>query len=304
MESITISNPDTGIETNLSLHPNFRIVEVAGLGLPSFEQQTRRGYNQRGKSYIRSLETERNITIRGFLDVSEMNSQPGYATLRYNLAKLYDLFSPTTNITNSSLLTLKIHTEDGRSYACDCYYVRGLESNVTVEARFVHPLSIELCAPSPHLYDPTARSIEFTGWGTGERWGYSGNVIYPLTYNPGVAIGEQCIINNPGTAPSQPIIEFDGPMVNPVIVHCDSGRGLYFVGTIPGEGKLTVDTRSGIRSWQMTGYGTTYYQYPNRTSESQFWDLQPGDNRIIMTCDAPHPNGSGRVIFHPMYKGV
>lgn len=139
-------------------------------------------------------------------------------------------------------------------------------------------VTIEFVATDPRIYDSTP-------WQVSTALPSGGGGLYfpavpPLTFS---ATSETGDVNaeNEGTFPVAPVLRIDGPVVNPSVTHLEKGATLDFTISIADGDYLIVDAES--RSVLLNG---TSNRYSTLTSDSTWWELDPGDNTVRFRSDA------------------
>lgn len=104
-------------------------------------------------------------------------------------------------------------------------------------------VSIQLVAPDPRKFasNPTVVSVLLASAGTG---GVAYPVSYPVSYGAPGATGAATLTNT-GSADSDPLITFTGPLTNPSVMRADTGDVVTYNGTLLSTDTLTVDFGAG-----------------------------------------------------------
>lgn len=114
-------------------------------------------------------------------------------------------------------------------------------------------------------------------------------LVYPLDY--GVEdLSSDLIINNLGSAPSPPIIEFVGPADHPTLVNTTTGQELSFDIVLTMSDTLTVNTRTG--TVLLNGTADRLYTRTLTSSPIMGFVLVPGQNEMHVFAET-WDSGSG-----------
>lgn len=119
-------------------------------------------------------------------------------------------------------------------------------------------------------------------------------LVYPLDY--GVAdISSDLTITNLGNAPSPMVMDFLGPVTNPVIVNTTTGQQLGFDIVLAADDILTVDTRSG--TVLLNGSADRLYTRQLTSSPILGFELQPGINDMHIFADEWDPSAGVEITY-------
>ena len=120
-------------------------------------------------------------------------------------------------------------------------------------------------------------------------------VIYPVTY--GAETGGSAIVVNGGSAPAFPIITLTGSLSNPIIQNVTTGKHIELSMTIPGTQSVVIDMK------EKTILLGSQSVIANKTSSSEFWHLETGDNTIKLLTSSSSDTGNAQVQWRDAYLG-
>lgn len=109
------------------------------------------------------------------------------------------------------------------------------------------PLDIEFLATDPLFYtpEPQQRQIRLSSISQG---GFTAPVVAPVVTAAVSTDQLPGAVDNPGTAPTWPVLRVSGPCVNPSITHVESGRRLNLSVALLAGQWIEIDTRPGWRT--------------------------------------------------------
>ena len=135
-------------------------------------------------------------------------------------------------------------------------------------------LSIQFECSDPRRYSLGENSV-FISMPDEVTDGLEYPLVYPLEY--GVeATPSQLIVVNAGDAPTPMILNYVGPVTNPVLVNSTTGQRLGFNITLTADEVLTVNTRLG--TVLLDGVADRLYTRMIDSSPILGFELLPGDN--------------------------
>jgi len=272
-----------GNETALSGSSNFEIlVGPTGRFMPPVdlvEQQVPFQAGTRLKQlYVKSRDIDLPLGITG----------TSKSDLRTQVRNLLNMFNPLLGDG-----TLKIIAEDGSQRQIKCRYSSGLEIQET--GLFWQNVIIVLKAFDPYWYDPNPIIQTFT-------------VGTPATFFPilpmrltSSTVFTDTTINNDGDVESWPTWIITGPGDTIYIRNLSTGEFININYTLqPGE-TINIDTRLGKKTVTL-GDGTNLY--PNMSSDSSLWALQPGNNQIRIEMQNSQIASNVQLSYQNRYWGA
>lgn len=191
----------------------------------------------------------------------------------------------------TNLGTLTLTTASGTVYSVQCvpYRIEDSGDRSPVFQRY----SIELLAEDSFFLgsNQTVPLVEGAG------------LTFPLIF-PLVFIGGEILIDLQGDIPVFPIIQVDGPATNPEILNLTTGKTIRANVVVPSGQRLNLDHRWGQKTAKFISLsdGVELDQFDKLSTDSEFWWLQTGENRIQFTKDAG--GGVGTVIYQPKFQSV
>lgn len=267
-----------------------RLLGVDGVGLAARSIYTTQAPFQRGETFLGARTQKRLVSLRCGLQAQNLRD------LEQRQAALVTALDPENGIG-----TLQVFKADGTSRYLDCLCVSGFDLTADGLKGFARRLTLGFQAFDPRFYDPQPQIVQFVGQG--------GGLSFPtmLPWNlPIVAfvLGAASNLTYSGTAPTEGVWTFQGPLVNPYILHVGQNKWLRFNYTVQAGQTLTVDMRYGMKSAVATAYGSVFNVLPYLSSDSQFFSLLPGVNRLFVAVDAPTPGGQATVQYLNRYGAL
>lgn len=148
------------------------------------------------------------------------------------------------------------------------------------------------CA-DPRLYELNEQSVTI-----GAPTGGSGGLTYPLTYPLvyGVeATPSNATCTNTGNEPTNPIVEFTGPILTPRLINSTLTRALEFNIDLPPGQTLIVDTDRG--TVLLNGTTDRLHTRSNFGVPVEHFELDPGDNNLTLAGAVLGPGAQARVTW-------
>jgi hypothetical protein len=206
-----------------------------GFGLAPVRRLTERGPLQDGLSDIGFRLDARQIALVFDVDAEDIVSY--YAACD----ALLDMFKP-------SLVPLRLRytREDGAVRQIDVHYSGQMRYSSQDRRALYRSVAIELVAPDPTLYDPTAEQYSF-GIAAG---GSALTVPTPVPTPVGTStVNQTTTITYGGRWKTYPEIRIVGPITGPVIRNLATNEQLAFPNvTIPAGTEYLIDTRYGYKT--------------------------------------------------------
>lgn len=277
-----------GAGTAYQLQPNsqVRLISYEGCGIAPINVYEDQVPFQQGALWRGNHINSRSIGLFLATDTAS------YATMRSLLTTLSGIFNPVHEIGK-----LRVKRIDDSIREIECAYESGLEQSIPPDGFLSIAIPLRLRASKPDWYDPSSQTINFAGSGTGMTFPFT----FPITFTTSADVGQTHQFTVNGSAKTPPVFVLNGPMISPTIYHVNSGRMLRFNGTIPSGATLTITMAEGNKTWTLSAYGTTYTQTPPLSSDSQFFELVPGSNSILITNNGPLPGGIATLSYYNRY---
>lgn len=282
MQKITYTN-ERGQSIKLTNTKPFFLRAIEGTGAVGTDVQMQKAPFQDGASYIDTLLEPRYLTLEVVI-LSE--NQTELYQYRQQLSEIFNpKFKGTIKyINNNTEKILPVVVE---------------KAPVWGKTRLnVQPCIISLVAPSPFWLDTFEESYEMAAW----IGGLSFPLELPMTFEEA---GDQVTISNEGNADTPVIIEFNGPATNPRIDNLTTTKYIRVKRDLLEGEKLVITTKFGNKSVTKVatdGRESNAFHYIDLNSE--FWQLQPGDNQIKYSADAGAEQATVLVRWKNRYIGV
>ena len=224
-----------GIAYDLSNIAEFIFQEESDLGMADVRRLTEAGPLQHGVTDVGFR-----LDARKFRLKLATNSDDA-AALDERRAKLLRIFKP-----RMTALAIRKTLADGSLRQIDCHFSGGLSFRTSDRRGMVQVEVIELLAPDPTFYDPTAVAVPFGLTGGGGSFG----VPLAVPWNVGSSVLNQAkAIEYAGTWQADPVVTIYGPITNAVITNETTGLKLDFTGvTIDAGAYYVIDTRYGYKT--------------------------------------------------------
>lgn len=263
-------------------------IGVSGKGLPEADLYTRSGPGQRGSNFAGGVHRERHLMAHVGLDCRT------YQDLYWWEQRLASALDPTLG---SGVLTfVKV---DGTVRCLRGAFIGGLgleENELGIYSREMM-LHFQTDGP-PYWYDPDLEIHQFTGIGGGLEF----PLFLPLEFTaPTLSFGVPSALTYRGNAPAQPVVEIDGPVLNPVLRSNTQDRTLHVRQYVPEGATLRVNMQTGQKGITMDAYNSTFTAIP---FYGLFWELEEGRNVIYLSAESPRTGRDARISYNARYKSL
>ena len=282
-DTLVIADPSQALP-----EPPFRYLTSEGFGGTDNEIQTRRGAYQDGTTLQTVRLSPRTLMIR-FLALAA--DRGGVEQKRRRIAAA---FNP-----RNGAGTLVWTQEDGSQYALRCVALSGSPSFTSgrqAQGRVWQEVIVDLQAPDPCWFDATATTLPLAG--------LTGGATFPISFPCIFAVqGSTRVIINEGDIAAPVRIQIPGPCLNPVVENLTTGEQIALTLDVLEGQTVLIDTAYGnllCRLQASNGTQTNAMQY--LSSDSTFWQLQPGEN--IVTFSAPSGSVEVTIEYASRYTGV
>lgn len=243
-------------------------------------------FSGRDGGYVSSqFYARRTITFNGFYIASTCEEAD---ELRANLAKSLKI---------RKLLPLYIQTFSNKHYLAEVF-LEDYRSNIVAPNH--GEFQITFIAPDPFLYDAGDGADPFTGYLQAlfykpESGGYEIPYELPVEW----AVGNTSTpINNEGSVAVYPQIVLENTYTNPIIHNATTGKFLALnVETEDGD-KIIIDMKN--REITLNGVSIA----ADRTIDSSWWALEPGNNYVILETDSTDDKNWGLIRWRQGYEGI
>lgn len=155
---------------------------------------------------------------------------------------------------------------------------------------------LDLVAPDPCWYSYPIDEIHLAG--------LTGGATFPIEFPASFAtMGSTRAIENLGGVPAPVQITISGPIENPVLENLTTGKSLSLTLEVLEEESVEIDTTYGALScYHVATNGTRTNAMAYLSSDSEFWQLEPGEN--IITYSATSGSAEVVVNYTSRYSGV
>jgi hypothetical protein len=145
--------------------------------------------------------------------------------------------------------------------------------------------SVQWIAADPRRYSPVEQSAT-TGPPLPET-GISWPLGWPLNWGTPTSTGDVSA-DNDGSAPSHPVITFQGPCVTPTVTEQTTGRKLSYAITLAASDQLVVDTADG--TVELNGTASRRYTATADSGPEELFAFDPGRSELAFR---PVSSGDG-----------
>lgn len=189
---------------------------------------------------------------------------------------------------------LTVAEADGSSRSIEAYYLSGLEGDTGQDSSGLYwqVVGLTFSCPSPYwLGDHVMRTFST---------GASGSffpVQFPVQVQDSQVLGATTI-DNPGDAESFPIWTIHGPATSAVISNNTTGLSFSVTASLGSSDVLVVDTRERVQMAVLNG-STNWW--PNLSTTSDLWALEPGENAVSLALVGATSNTVVQVDYQPRY---
>ncbi|MFI2757838.1 phage distal tail protein [Streptomyces echinatus] len=189
---------------------------------------------------------------------------------------------------------LTLTEADGSSRSIEAYYASGFEGDTGQDSSGLRwqVVGLTFSCPSPYwLGDHIMRTFST---------GASGSffpVQFPVSVQDSQVLGATTI-ENPGDARSFPIWTIHGPATSVVVTNSTTGLSFSVTASLGSSDVLLVDTRERVQTAVLNGL-TNWW--PNLTTTSDLWALEPGENAVNLALTGTTASTSVQVDFQPRY---
>lgn len=202
-----------------------------------------------------------------------------------------------TNLGIRKLFPVFITNFSGRHYYTEAY-ITDIKSDIT------SPLSGEwkmtLLCPDPIIYDGGDGIDSNSAWfqytfQKEKPGGYKIESKYPVQWKEGNIAS---VVNNAGSVEIYPQIILRGKFTNPKITNTTTKKHIKILKTTAPSDEILIDMNERI----ITLNGETIASY--KTNNSTWWNLLPGENRILLETDDKNDTDFGVIKFKNGYEGI
>ncbi|MCX5234450.1 phage tail family protein [Streptomyces prunicolor] len=189
--------------------------------------------------------------------------------------------------------TLTLTEADGSFRTIEAYYGSGAEGDFgdTVSGLHWQVIGLTFSCPSPYWLGASVHQ-EYGSAATGNFF-----PVLPLVVKDSQVLGDS-VIDNPGDATSFPVWTIHGPATSAVITNTTTGLSFSVTASLGSSDVLVVDTRERVQTAVLNG---TDNWWPNLTTDSDLWGLEPGENDVSLTLVGTDSNTVVQLDYQPRF---
>lgn len=165
---------------------------------------------------------------------------------------------------------------------------RVLPADRTYALQGVAKASVQWQADDPRRY--TVDEQTFTTAPPQPESGLTWPLTWPLDFGQAASTGDITAVNI-GSAPTHPVISFNGPCVNPTVADRTNGRRLRYEITLATDDQLVIDTMAGTVT--LNGTASRRHTAAADSSPEELFAFQPGADELSFRPDS---SGAGAVM--------
>lgn len=157
--------------------------------------------------------------------------------------------------------------------------------------------NVNLTAFNPFWVNPAGNEVTFDT--------FEGGFQIPFTYPFSLGTSGHAVVSNSGSVPTPCTIILTGNYVNPVLTNNRTGESIKVVTALGNGESLVIDTNpqtSSVTHISSSGIRTSMFNAVS--SDSSFWQLQPGNNDIICTDAGGTMSLPVTIQWYDRYAGV
>lgn len=189
--------------------------------------------------------------------------------------------------------TLTLTEPDGATRSIGAYYQSGMEGDESLDAAGERWCinAITFGCPSPYWIGEDV-TVEW-------KAGASGTFlpVLPLTVGDSQTLGA-VTVDNDGDDVAYPLWTITGPATNISLTNTTSGGTLVLPKTLTSSDTVVIDTRERRQTALLNG---TTNLWPDLSTASTLWPLQPGINNLTLTVTASGAATRVRMTYQPRY---
>jgi hypothetical protein len=246
------------------------------------------------------------VSIEGLADVPDMRTSDQPKLQRHGMLPGLDLLGGRSVVvqieidaaSDSELATLihdlKLALRPGQDEAALTFQIPGVADGGTRRIvarprrvalpidlqRYYYRLpiaTVEFFATDPRIYDDSLSDMS-TGLAVSVAGRASGNFAWNMNWG-GTTTGNIINATNSGTFSTPALIRFNGPVTNPQVENVTAGKFLK----LTADGGLTLGVGEFVEldtANRTVLLGGTSNRYSKLSSDSEWWDLEPGVNQL------------------------
>lgn len=195
-----------------------------------------------------------------------------------------------------------ITTFGGRHYYTDGYIA---DIKADIEGPRANEFQITILCPDPLIYDGGDGVNSDSAWM--EQTFYKEKPGgFPMEYSSPVqwVSGNMVtLIENIGSVPTYPIITLRGNFHNPAIYNQTTGQFVHIIRELRSSETVTIDMKKRIITLT-DGGGNVVSIAAQRTLDSSWWYLVPGENKLVLTTDNNEDTEYGMIRYKQGFSGL
>lgn len=203
-----------------------------------------------------------------------------------------DFASKIADVVRHGRATLKVITPGGMIFTTDIA-VLGLEMPIPRNLNTI-TWKLNLKADDPLLYDNSEGELLAI-----VRKVKPGGFTIPFTFPLRIGAGsEPTVVVNAGNEPVLPIIRIKTTATNPQLVNRTTGKEMRVDVTVEAGSVLDIDMKH--RTIVLDGANV----YHAKSEQSEFWELQPGNNQIELITSVGSEDTTAEVRYRSGFIGI
>lgn len=245
--------------------------KITGLGYVESEVISQKAPYQDGSTRVNTTLSSRNITMT--IIIQEGSVRKAQETKAY-LSRVF----------NPKLGGKLIYSNDYHEKEIQCISENGIE--LIEDSGSMITLFISLLADNPFWLDTYVSGESMADWIGGMSFPFS----FPISYATRSTRTDTLAINS-GDVETPIYIEFIGNAVNPKLINVDTGEFIKVNKTIKSNEKLVINTEFGNKEVALVNLdsGEKQNAFGYLDQESDFFDLEVGDNKLNFSADSGNP---------------
>lgn len=267
--------------------PSLKALSFEGFGEVGAEIQSQQVPYQDGSRFVSSLLTERPLVIEFLI---EGLSYGDVTALRRQLSRAFNpkLRGELTAIVAGQTYTIEVVPE----------HVPNFPTGSDNQGKKFQRGVIDLIAHYPYWKDPQELSRALHA--------YEGRFSLPFSFPIEFGIsGDTTVLENEGDTEAPVTIDIQGPVTRPRVINETTGQFIMINRTLSADEVLHIDTNDQNKRVEIYRDGWAIEKaigYLDHNSD--FWKLEPGNNRIKYVADASQNEAIVAIAWHNQYTGI
>ncbi len=293
MQKLKVINLALKEEITFDMSGNVLLSHIEGLGIPDVSAEKTQAVLQDGSDVHGLLLEDRIIRLQA--TIREKDRQRLYELRR----KILRIINPKTynSKTGNKGELLLFYTNDDKTYRIYAH----VEDSVDFNSRFLNHMVVDIIftANNPYLLDEENTKLAIKA--------FFGGLTFPLKLPDYFSnIGFQRTINNEGDTEVPLLIQFHGPVLNPIIYNDTTGESIKINRELEEGDTLEINTSYGNETVDIIkkdGSRENVFNWID-VEHRDFFKLIIGENIIRYSGDDESNIGTIDVEFSIMYGGV